>query len=148
MDSDHLSAVIHHSPYTGHYGNLNRNYALDTILFDDLDWLYVLDDDNIIHPDWYAKVGHIDDPELNIVSWGQVWRNGSIRLPPTSNPRVGETDTSCYMVRGRVMKQLRYDLDYVADGILAEQVVAKGGHLCLHEYLGYYNWLRTPSDRL
>ncbi len=143
-----LRAVVYQSPYTGHAGNPNRNYALDSIVFEDLDWIYVLDDDNIIHPRWYESVSRIYQNELNMISWGQIWKNGSVRLAPTESPRVGTTDTSCYMVRGRVMRTLRYELDYVADGILAEKVAAMGNHLCITDYLGYYNWLRTPEDRL
>ena len=39
------------SPFTGDFGNPNRNYALDTLKMTDDDWFYILDDDNIIHPD-------------------------------------------------------------------------------------------------
>jgi len=137
-----------HSPYTGHSGNPNRNYALDSITLDDLDWVYVLDDDNIIHPDWYNAVRDMDDPALNMVGWGQVWANNSVRLRPTSTPDVGNIDTSCYMVRGRLMKHLRYHYDYVADGILAREAYSYGGYVKFDGYLGYYNYLRTPADRL
>jgi hypothetical protein len=137
-----------HSTYTGHSGNPNRNYALDSITLDDLDWVYVLDDDNIIHPDWYNAVRDMDDPALNMVGWGQVWANNSVRLRPTSTPDVGNIDTSCYMVRGRLMKHLRYHYDYVADGILAREAYSYGGYVKFDGYLGYYNYLRTPADRL
>lgn len=142
-----LDATVYQSPHTGFAGNPNRNFALNHMMFDDLDWIYILDDDNIIHPSWFNRVVNLTDERLNMISWGQVWKNGSVRLPPAQHPRVGNIDTSCYMVRGRVMKRLRYDMDYCADGMLAEQAAAFGGHLCLDEYLGYYNYLRTPPDR-
>jgi hypothetical protein len=142
-----LKATVYRSPSTGHFGNSNRNFALDHMYFDDLDWIYILDDDNIVHPDWYARVSTLNDADLNMVSWGQVWQNNNVRLQPTQNPKVGNTDTSCYMVRGRIMQKLRYELEYVADGILAERVAQQGGHLCLYENLGYYNYLRTPDDQ-
>ena len=146
--ANYNSAVtLYRSPYTGHAGNPNRNFALDQMTFDDLDWVYILDDDNIIHPSWFNRVIRLQDERLNMISWGQVWKNGSVRLPPSPNPRVGNIDTSCYMVRGRLMKHLRFDMDYCADGMLAERAASFGGHLCLDEYLGYYNYLRTPPDR-
>jgi len=142
------NATVLHSPYTGFSGNPNRNYALDSIEFNDEDWIYILDDDNIIHPRWYEAVKDINYSHLSMVTWGQVWRNNSVRLQPTAYPSVGNVDTSCYMIRGRVMKRLRYSLDYVADGIMAEHAYVYGGVLKLDDYLGYYNYLRTPSDRM
>jgi len=141
-------ATTLYSPHTGYAGNPNRNFALDSIELQELDWVYILDDDNIMHPDWYSSVSSLNFSHLNMVTWGQVWRNNSIRLVPTAYPQVGNIDTSCYMVRGRVMKTLRYSLDYVADGIMAEQAYIYGGLLKLDEYIGYYNYLRTPEDRM
>ena len=46
------------------------------------------------------------------------------------------------------MKTLRYSMDYVADGIMAEYAAKYGDVLRLDEYLGYYNYLRTPEDRM
>jgi len=142
-----LKATIYRSPNTGHWGNPNRNFALEHMNFDDLDWIYVLDDDNIIHPEWYRHVKDLNDSALTTVAWGQVWQNGSVRLHPSSVPRVGEIDTSCYMVRGHVMKRERYAMDYTADGMMAERVFTYGGYHCLNEYLGYYNYLRTPPEK-
>jgi hypothetical protein len=137
-----LKATVYLSPHTGYSGNPNRNFALDRMQFDELDWIYILDDDNIIHPEWYGRVKDLHDPVLNMVGWGQVWKNGTPRLAPTQQPRVGHVDSASYMVRGRVMKNLRYSMEYVADGLLAEEVFTMGGYLCLNEYLAYYNWLR------
>ena len=139
-------ATILYSPYTGSAGNPNRNYALDTIEFSDTDWIYILDDDNIIHPEWYDKVKDFTADYLNMIAWGQVCKNNSVRLAPSNNPNVGNIDTSCYMVRGKVMKTLRYDMLYEADGIMARQAYEQGGFMMLDQYLGYYNYLRTPTD--
>lgn len=140
-------ATILHSPYTGYFGNLNRNYALDNIKFSDLDWIYILDDDNIIHPQWYSVVKDVIDEKLNMIAWGQVWKNNDIRLKPTQSPMIGNIDTSCYMIRGRLMKTLRYKMDYAADGIMAREAFLQDGFLMLNQYLGYYNYLRTPINK-
>ena len=34
-----LKATIYRSPHTGHWGNPNRNFALDHMKFDDWDWI-------------------------------------------------------------------------------------------------------------
>jgi hypothetical protein len=36
---------------------------------------------------------------------------------------------------------------YEADGIMARQAYEQGGFMMLDQYLGYYNYLRTPTDR-
>ena len=72
-----LRATLYRSPNTGHAGNPNRNFALEHMYFDDFDWIYILDDDNIIHPEWYRHVKDLNDPALITVAWGQVWqKNG------------------------------------------------------------------------
>lgn len=141
------NATILHSPYTGYAGNPNRNYALDNTEFSDTDWIYILDDDNIIHPEWYNTVKDLNEDHLNMIAWGQVWKNGDVRLHPTASPTVGNIDTSCYMVRGRVMKTLRYEMIYEADGVMAREAYNRGGFMLLNQYVGYYNYLRTPPDR-
>lgn len=143
-------AITLYSPFTGSVGMPNRNYALDTLEFSDSDWIYVLDDDNIIHPDWYKSVTEAEKDQLLMMSWGQVWKNQTVRLYPTSYPQVGNVDTASYMVRGSLMRTLRYHLDYVADGILAQEAFehcAPGQYLVLDRYLAYSNYLRTPPDR-
>lgn len=144
---DGINATVYQSPHTGVAGHPNRNFALDHLQFSDLDWIYFLDDDNIMHPNWYERVLEFQDEQFNMISWGQVWKNGSLRLAPTLYPRVGTIDMASYMVRGRLMKRLRFAMDYCADGILAEQAASYGGYLCLNEPLCYYNYLRTPPDR-
>jgi hypothetical protein len=135
-------AINLYSPFTGHWGMPNRNFALDEMEFADEDWIYILDDDNIIHPDWYKAVKDLNSTELSMINWGQLWDDGSIRLQSAEKPSVGNIDTACYMVRGRLMRNLRYSLHYEADGMLAEQVHTQGGTLKLDTYLAYYNYLR------
>jgi len=38
------------------WGNKIRNWVLDNYEFEDGDWLYYLDDDNIIKEDWYRHI--------------------------------------------------------------------------------------------
>jgi hypothetical protein len=142
-DSEPADGAINlYSPFTGHWGMSNRNFALDEMEFADEDWIYVLDDDNIIHPDWYEAVKDLNSLELNMINWGQLWDDGSIRLQPAEKPAVDGIDTACYMVRGRLMRSLRYNQQYNADGLLAEQAYGHGGTLKLDSYLAYYNYLR------
>jgi hypothetical protein len=138
-------AISIRSPYTGSAGMPNRNYALETLQFSDSDWIYVLDDDNVIHPAWYDAVSQFVDRDLSMIHWGQVWKNGSVRLRPIEKPMTTLIDTACYMVRGSLMKTLRYELHYEADGRMAESAFAVNGSLFLDTYLAYYNYLRSDK---
>jgi hypothetical protein len=131
-----------HSPYTGFSGNPTRNYALSKINLSDEDWVYILDDDNIIHPDWYSTVLEYVQLDFNMLGWGQLWKNGQTRLNPPDHPDVGNIDTACYMVKGSVMKNLKFKDDYVADGILAKEAYQFGKYLKIQKYISYYNYLR------
>jgi len=139
-------AKILDSPYTGHFGNSNRNYALNNLDFKDSDWIYILDDDNIIHPDWYTSVKEVINGDYNMITWGQLNKDDSIRLEPTSSPAPDEIDTACYMVRGKIMKSLRYRLLYEADGIMAKECSCWGNLLMLDQYLCYYNYLHKENE--
>lgn len=135
---------------TGFWGNPNRNVGLEYIKNNlnpsDTDWIYILDDDNIIHPEWWNNI----QPHLNstdaIITWGQTWSNGEPRTEPTNNPKVSTIDTSQYMVRWSVAKNLRFEPIYEADGIYAEEAAKRGTVKKLDQYLGYYNFLRAHKQ--
>lgn len=131
-------------PLTGHYGNPARNFALDKIapeLKDD-DWIYILDDDNIIHPDWYYSVkDHLADNKM--IHWGQCYPDGTIRENAPERPILGTVDTAQYMVRWDVAKDIRFKEVYEADNFYADECLkAAGTSLKIDKPLGYYNYLR------
>ena len=53
---------------SGNYGKPHINYALDILPLKESDWIYVLDDDNIIHPDWYENIQSLCNNNYNILS--------------------------------------------------------------------------------
>jgi hypothetical protein len=130
------------SPYTGNSGNMVKNYALNKSNFDNNDWVYFLDDDNIIHPAWHMEVTqHLN--KASMLTWGQLTKNNKIRLRPVKVPRVKEIDTASYMIKWSVLKHLRFhETIYEADGLMAEQVYAKHGCYTIPKYICYYNFLR------
>jgi glycosyltransferase involved in cell wall biosynthesis len=141
------NATIINSQDTGFWGNPNRNIGLDYIKNNlnptDNDWVYILDDDNIIHPDWWFNIQtHLGSTE-SIITWGQVWASGEPRTEPTDTPKIATIDTSQYMVRWSVAKNLRFEHIYEADGIYAEEAAKQGSVKKLDQYLGYYNFLRA-----
>lgn len=143
-------AICINSPYTGNYGNPNRNHAIEQLkekLADD-DWLYILDDDNVIHPDWY---GGIKDnlADQSMIHWGQCFANGTHRVNAPDKPVSGKVDTAQYMVRWGAVKDIRYRDAYEADGFYAEDSFnAAGGSLKLERDLCYFNYLRSNKYKV
>jgi glycosyltransferase involved in cell wall biosynthesis len=141
-------AVNLHSPDTGYFGNPNRNFALETLKdhLNDEDWLYILDDDNIIHEKWYDGVkDHLG--KCSMLHWSQAFPNNSIRAQAADVPVCGKVDTAQYMVRWSAAKNIRYRLVYEADGFYAEDCYhAAGGSTKLNDALCYYNYLRPNKS--
>jgi len=152
VKNDHKeeNATILKSGKTGFWGNPNRNFGLDYIKNNlnpnDNDWFYILDDDNIIHPEWWKNIQlHLNSTDA-IITWGQSWASGEHRTEPTSEPKVAKIDTSQYMVRWSVAKNLYFENIYEADGIYAEEAAKRGTVKKLDQYLGYYNFLRSHKQ--
>jgi glycosyltransferase involved in cell wall biosynthesis len=149
VKNDHTveNATVLKSNETGFWGNPNRNIGLEYIKSNlnpsDNDWIYILDDDNIIHPDWWSNIQHQLNSNDAIITWGQTWSTGEPRTEPTDTPRIATIDTSQYMVRWSVAKNLRFEHIYEADGIYAEEAAKQGSVKKLDEYLSYYNFLRA-----
>jgi glycosyltransferase involved in cell wall biosynthesis len=144
------NATVIHSQDTGFWGNPNRNIGLEYIKNNfhpsDNDWVYILDDDNVIHPEWWSNIQlHLNSTE-SIITWGQVWASGQPRTEPTDTPKIATIDTSQYMVRWSVAKNLRFEHIYEADGIYAEEASKLGSVKKLDQYLGYYNFLRAHKS--
>jgi glycosyltransferase involved in cell wall biosynthesis len=141
------NATVIQSNETGFWGNPNRNIGLEYIKENlnpsDNDWVYILDDDNILHPNWWNSIqSHLSSQDA-VITWGQVWANEEPRTEATDTPRIATIDTSQYMVRWSVAKNLRFEHIYEADGIYAEEAAKQGSVKKLDQYLGYYNFLRA-----
>jgi hypothetical protein len=144
------NATILESPFTGLRGYQSKNYGLDYIANNlnpsDNDWVMILHDDNIIHPKWSDNVKDYLNLEYSIITWGQCFSDETLRINPTESPKVGNIDTSQYMVRWNVAKNLRFEDIYEADGIYAEEASKQGSAKKLDQYLGYYNFLRSHKS--
>ena len=126
---------------SGSWGHPLRNVGMEFILALKAkrgDYIYFLDDDNIIHPDWYESVKNESYP---FITWGQVFKNGQPRLHPTKEPRVGTVDTASFMVRCDAIGEAKFGNEYEADGLFAQQM-AKWNVKTIDAYLCYYNYLR------
>lgn len=131
--------VTHYSRKTGYWGHPLRNEFLDLYAeqFTENDWVYFLDDDNILHPNFLKTYPQLQYFDSSIVTWGQEGR-----LRPTDQPRVGNIDTACFMFKPYHLPKLRFEEIYEADGIFANAAARIGTLICVDQYLCYYNALR------
>jgi hypothetical protein len=133
------ASVTHYSTRTGDMGNPLRNEFLELYAdsFTPEDWVYYLDDDNILHPKFIEEWNNLNGLDCSIVTWGQIGR-----LRPTDQPQVGNIDTACYMFKPHDLPNLRFEMSYEADGIFASEAARLGTLICVEQYLCYYNALK------
>jgi hypothetical protein len=153
VNHDHQidNAHVVKSPLSNFRGYPNKSFGLDYIKNElnpsDNDWVYILHDDNIIHPQWYNSIKEELNSTHSVVTWGQCFHDETSRLSPVQFPQVGNIDTSQYMVRWNVAKNLRFEQVYEADGIYAEQASKQGSVKKLDLHLAYYNYLRAHKPQ-
>ena len=118
-------------------GHAQRNFA-NRLIADG--YVLQLDDDTILHPNFWEAV---KDCEEDIVSWAQLWPNDEHRLA-AGNYWVGGIDSGSFMVKRSVIGDLQWQVSrYDADGLFAQQVVARTtSQRRIERYLSYYNYLR------
>jgi hypothetical protein len=133
------ASVTHYSNQTGYWGHPLRNEFLDLYedSFTENDWVYFLDDDNVLHPKFIQQLESLLYLNAGIVTWGQEGR-----LRPTNEPRVGNIDTASFMFRPSQIKGLRFNTAYDADGTFANAAAGLTDLICVEAYLCYYNALR------
>jgi hypothetical protein len=100
---------------TGNAGHPLRNEFLELYAdsFTKEDWVYYLDDDNVLHPKFIEEWSNLHSLDCSIVTWGQIGR-----LRPTDQPRVGNIDTACYMFKPHDLPNLRFEMTYEAGGTI------------------------------
>ena len=127
---------------TGKFGIKARNYVLDNFTFQNSDHILFHDDDNIIHSKLYSVISQYFDYDFSIMCWGQLNKDNSIRLEPSSNPKRYKIDTASYLIKWKYNKFVRHQEDlYIHDGIYAEDCSKNGPIFKINDYLCYYNFL-------
>lgn len=137
------NAIIMKCDDTGIVGVKAQNFALDNLPLTDDDFVMLLDDDNIIHPEWYSVISRLLHMDFSIITWGQLHKDGSVRLEPQPSPRVGNIDTASFLVSWKYNKHIRHIVDlYEHDGVYAQTCSMNGPLLCVKGHLSFYNYLR------
>ena len=143
------NAIIMKVDKTAKWGVNARNHMLNTIQFKDEDWIYFLDDDNIIHEDFYKYIEFALKLDMYaMVTWAQVDNRGKRRLDPLIVPQVGNIDTASYMVNYKFAKGIRLVEINVQDGIYAEACAKRGPVLAIGKVLCHYNKLEISKKKV
>lgn len=114
----------------------------------DNEWVYVLDDDNIIHPDFFSSVREvIKNTDAEGIIFSQVYGKESlIREALPENVKVCHIDMAQFLLKKSLIKQNRLvNYRYEADGIFIEKLFNENKEkFCFQsKVLCYYNFLES-----
>jgi len=124
------------------WGKNQVNMYLD--MTDDVstNWVYVLDDDNIIHPNFY----NFDfDRQEGFVVFEQQLVNGNVRriTTPSETCAVFKIDQAQMIHRRNFIGDLRYWAHYRGDGYFAMESFYKSNNVGMDKNVrSYYNFLK------
>jgi predicted O-methyltransferase YrrM len=149
-ENENLKIKLLVSPFTNvSGGHAHRNIILDLLEADDEQWVYNLDDDNILHPgfiDFFVNDGTLNDFEVVLVS--QITFNGTLRLQADINSiKVNHVDTAMCLFKMKALNGLRFGNDYCADGYFIESLYNnKNNRFYINNTpLCYYNYLKDTK---
>lgn len=117
------------------------NYVLDKVAFKEDDWLLYLLDDNIIHPNLYSTISNVLSQDLSIIQWGQIFKNGTIRLPPLSYCLQGSINEASFAIKWKYNRDVRFDS---TDNMFVNYAISchnNGPLLMVSNYISYYKYL-------
>lgn len=117
------------------------NYALDHI---NNGYVYVLDDDNIIHPDFFAWFNHTNKMKYDAYIIAQQHLAGWIRYVHPDMVRETHIDQAQYILLRQFIGDERFAQSYCGDGEFIERLLKKKAEnfVFCNQVLAYYNVLR------
>lgn len=132
-------------------GKAQINYVIDRS--EHTDWIYALDDDNILHEDFLlefssAALGSGKDVIVfNQFVGGKDFTRLQIREAKPENVKLQGIDQAQFVHTVKVLDGERYKMDYAGDGILIESVFKKNpeSFFFIDKILCYYNYIEKPA---
>lgn len=141
------------------YGMSVFNDIIPKVYKDRRDWFYILDDDNIIHQDFYSKIHqYLKKPGINGVLFSQYvggkdWTGKEIRYIDENNIKVREVDSAQFLITYDLWeKSDKFGGGYLADGMFIEETYNKysADFIILNDVLCFYNYIEekdNPSNK-
>jgi len=133
QENNKIKEYVYKCENGGISGNPQRNYALSKITNQDA-LIYYLDDDNIIHPNFYKL--------FNIINNNKIYTFNQCNRINGNNINVGQIDTAMFIIPYNLCKDVRWILyKYEADGHYIEECYDKNKdtHIYIDNDLCYYN---------
>jgi glycosyltransferase involved in cell wall biosynthesis len=137
----------------GDHGHQFINLCLDEI---NDGWVYVLDDDNIIHEDFYEDIHTTittNQDKRGIIFHQKIggidFTGQDVRISSPDDVRVSKIDMAQFVLRRDLIGNNRIELGkYVADGIFIESIYNQNPNdfIFLDKILCYYNYFKQISS--
>jgi hypothetical protein len=111
-------------------------------------WIYILDDDNVMHPAFWRSVRVLAlDPAIDMIVLTQEHANGHLRPAHLGMLRSSHVDAGQIVVRRSAVGDTRIPEHYCGDGDFIEALAGKlkGRIACVDAPSCYYNKLRTDQ---
>lgn len=118
-------------------------------------WVYILDDDNIIHPEFYNTLDEfVDDKTYGVLVFnqkvdGKDFSKLDIREAKPENVKVGSIDSAQFLIHiGDYGDTQRFNNSYTADGELIEKLFEekKEDFIFIQKELCYYNYIVNSGN--
>jgi hypothetical protein len=116
------------------WGHAARNKWLDLNV---QGWIYFLDDDNLLHPDFFKVVLENIQRKVLLIGQQQFWTQE--RKPGRS---VCSVDLAQLVFQRECVGDLKFNLHYEADGEFIERLTAVVPYKMIDTVASYYNRLR------
>ena len=140
IHSEQIIEVDCKSSLNGVVGNTQRNYALS--LVEDDNYIYFLDDDNIIHPNFWEIV---EELETDTIYTFNQYRDKHEHILLGNRIEMNYIDTAMYIIHKNMIGDIKWQEDlYQADGKFISDVYLTGRykHKYFQKYYCYYNYLK------
>ncbi len=125
-------------------GNPQRNTALDLVKSG---FVYFLDDDNIVHPDFWDIIPTLEYGKL--YTWNQILDEDENKTRKGYVVELNSIDTAQYIIPFEMINSKRWiEEEYEADGIFISQIYKENpdNHKFIPFSLCYYNYLEKEKE--
>ena len=151
---DQANTTIHF--IRGKQGGMMYPETTDLIRSNTDGWFYLLDDDNIMHPEFYQRVEEYAtlpvNSEKKIIVVGQDvdgkdFTRLKYREATPESTGFRKTDIAQVIFKGDLFEKYGFTADYAADGLFIEEVYNNhpDQFVWINEVLSYYNYLEKVS---
>lgn len=134
----------------GSTGNCQRNFAIDMV---EDGFIYFLDDDNIMHPDFFKEIYPELSDEHNVYTFNcnRDWWSDPECIASGNFPNPDHIDTSQFVVHKKIVKDTRWVVHaYNADGIFINHVITNNNkkYHFIDKVCSYWNKIKNNEENV